>query len=171
MTIQKTNICTHERESSRLDNIFNSIVNNSVITSNLENISLAEILEKLQSGDFSRIAKLIFIGLAISEIIETINFSDFEIFLDKTKKSLQDQKDYFIRRYKITETDILLITKIVEGVRLKQFKDEINISHSTANKKIRKLWKRLGLENREQLIFVAGWLRLISPEFECLKTE
>jgi len=87
---------------------------------------------------------------------------------DSNKDVFMEQQEAFINRYQITKMDKLLITKIVEGVPLKRFDDEIGISNSNANKKIRRLWHRLGLENREQLIFVAGWMRLISFELQCL---
>jgi len=90
---------------------------------------------------------------------------------DSKKDVFMEHQEAFINRYRITKMDKLLIAKIVEGVSLKQFDDAIGISGSNANKKIRRLWHRLGLENREQLIFVAGWMRLISFELQCFQYE
>ncbi|MFC1814052.1 hypothetical protein ACFL03_15315 [Thermodesulfobacteriota bacterium] len=90
---------------------------------------------------------------------------------DSNKDVFMEQQEAFINRYRITKMDKLLIAKIIEGIPLKSFEDKIGISASNANKKIRRLWHRLGLKNREQLIFVAGWMRLISFELQCLQCE
>jgi len=89
--------------------------------------------------------------------------------MDNNREAFEKEKDALINRYLITEMDKLLLSKIIEGVPLKYFKDEMGISDSNANKKIRRLWQRLELKNREQLIFVAGWMLLISFELECIK--
>jgi DNA-binding CsgD family transcriptional regulator len=90
---------------------------------------------------------------------------------DDNKDVIIQQQEAFINKYRITRMDKLLISKIVEGVPLKCFDEEIGISESNANKKIRRLWHRLGLENREQLVFIAGWMRLINFEFDCLRNK
>lgn len=108
----------------------------------------------------------------LSAIKLLIGRKDIYSFLSNRKESsinnIQKQKEAFIDKYRITRMDELLLSKIIDGVPLKCFKDEMNISASNANKKIRRLWQRLGLENREQLLFVSGWMRLINFKTECL---
>lgn len=144
-----------------------------------QRISVAELLRKLQSDNIDKTTKLILFVLMISEILDKMTLSDFSALFDRIfsqppfltgeiQSDLIQQRESFVKKYKIVERDKLIITKIIEGKALKEFKEELNISQSNANKKIRALWQRLGLENREQLIFIAGWMRLISPDLPCL---
>ncbi len=173
----------HEREACKgLDSILLSIIENDALWLNLDNISVAELLTKLQSDDFNKLATYFILGLALSKLFEETKVVNFEVLTDKLRSSpqirkdkkedvLQEDKEVFIKRFKITEEDKVLLTKILEGVPLKLFEDETGICQSTANKKIRRLWGKLGLESREQLIFTAGWMRIISPELECLNSD
>jgi hypothetical protein len=144
-------------------------------------ISAVELLRKLKSDNIDKTTKIILLGLAVSEMLDKMKLSDFAALFDKafSKPTIVDHKgdlhrectEVLITKYKIRESDKLLIEKLVEGISLKEFEKELNISQSNANKKIRALWQRLGLKNREQLIFIAGWMRLISPDLACLKEE
>ena len=179
MTTREKGKQTHGRDiHSGLDTILNLVISNTSITSNLRNTSVAELLEKLQSDDFNQTVKLLILGLAISEILN--KFVDFETLVDKPHSSLpvtrdimkdifQKQKEAFLKKYQINQEDEILLAEIIKGPPLKLFEDEVNINHSTANKKIRRLWERLGLENRAQLLYVAGRIKLLPYEPECLR--
>ena len=170
---------THKRGGHiGLDTILNLLINDTAITSNLRNISVAELLEKLRSDNFNQTVKLLILGLAISQILN--KFVDFESLLlkphspsikgDIMKDIFQKQKEAFINKYQIKKEDEVLLAEILKGTPLKLFEDEININHSTANKKIRRLWERLGLKNRAQLLYVAGRMKLVCYEPECIRS-
>ena len=92
MTTHEKGKSTYERDShSGLDTILNLMINNTAITSNLGDISVAELLEKLQSDDFNQTVKLLILGLAISEILNEI--VDFEALVDKPHSSLPGIED------------------------------------------------------------------------------
>lgn len=177
---EKSKKISNKRKPEGSYDILRSILDNKEIPSVL-NLSLTELLKKLQSENFNQTVKILILGLAISEILEEVKKSELKTLLDKispsqnikdkTEKFLQEQREYFIEKFKITDYDVLLIKKIVEKLPLKLFKDELGISPSKAFKDIKRLWKKLGLVNREQLIFVAGWMRLISPQLKCLKRK
>ena len=71
----------------------------------------------------------------------------------------------FSQAYGITELDRQIVIALLEGCALKHFPSRLGMSSSAANKRIRQLWQRLGLSNREQLLFVFGWMRLVSPAY------
>jgi len=156
-------------------------MSNTGLVSMSQRVSAAELLRKLQSGKVDKATKLILLGLAISEILNKMTLPDFAAALDKVfsqptsgrqkKGHPREHTESFITKYKIRESEKFLMAKIIEGIPLKQFREVMGISPSNANKKIRALWQRLGLENREQLIFVAGWMRLISPKIACLNSK
>ena len=142
-------------------------------------ISAKQLLRKIESEKIEDWAKPILLGLLISETVKKMNLSDFSTLFAKVlsekkipqneeKRHREASNESFIERFKITDRDRLLISKVIEGIPLKQFKDETGISASNANKRIRALWERLGLENRAQLIFAAGWMRLIETDLSCL---
>lgn len=171
-----------KKKKNILDKVLHLLLNNKDMVSMLRGMSAAELLRKLQSGKIDKTAKFILLGLMISEMLDKMNLSDFAGLFDKAfsqppgsikevDSNLSKHRESFTQKYKIRERDKLIITKIIEGIPLKKFKDELGISQSNANKKIRALWQRLGLKNREQLIFVAGWMRLISTDLACLDTE
>jgi len=162
-----------------LDIILRSILNNEDIASRARDISVAEMLERLKFAGVDETTKM-FLVLGLLGILKQTSLSDLDSLFDiafskpttwANKDDLHSERDSFLAKYKIQERDKLLVAKIIEGVPLKQFKDEINISSSNANKRIRALWKKLGLENREQLIFVFGRKRLIHMDLECLHIE
>lgn len=164
-----------------LDKILHSVLSDKDMVSMSRRISTTDLLRKLKSDDIDKTSKLIFLVLVISQVLDKMRLSDFAAMFDKafSQPTIVDQKrdlsreqtELFINKYKIRESDKQLIAKIIEGISLKEFKKELNISQSNANKKIRALWQRLGLENREQLIFIAGWMRLISPNLSCLNRD
>ena len=163
-----------------LDIILRSILKNEEIASMARDISVAEMLEKLNSEDVNETTKLILFVLGISEILAKSSLSDFRSLFEKAFSAftmdegegfLRKQRDLFIAKYKIKEKDIELITNICKGVLLKQYEAEMKISSSNANKKIRAIIKRLELENREQLVFAAGWLHLITLDLACLNIK
>ena len=164
---------------SILDIILRSILKNEDIASRVRDISVAEMLERLKSAGVDETTKM-FLVLGLLGILGQTSLLDltslFDIASSKltkcgNKDDLHRDRDSFAKKYKIQERDKLLVAKIIEGVPLKQFKDEINISSSNANKRIRALWQKLGLENREQLIYVFGRKRLIDMDLECLHIE
>jgi DNA-binding CsgD family transcriptional regulator len=183
MTSHDTKHSKHEMDTLfDLDSILSSLIDNDVIMLNLKDITLTELLEKVLSGDFNQTVKLLLLLLSISQIKNELKVINIEAMMDKllssqaikidyVRDTLQEQIDVFNSKFHIKENEKHILMKVIQGVPLKCFKDETGISGSSANKKIRRLWKRLGLENREQLIFVAGWMRLISPELECLQCE
>lgn len=165
-----------------LEGILQALIHNDEILANFHHISLAELLKRLESEDFSFTAKLTILGLAVSEILRQSAISDFQAFFSKsssplikprdvTPKPISDQRSQFIRKYRIKRTEMMLLKHVIEGFTLKKAKEMLGISSSTANKKIRNLWLKLGLKNREQLIFVAGWMRLFSFDLECLEAD
>ena len=170
----------HQQNNNNiLDIILRSILNNEDITSRARDITVAEMLERLKSAGVDETTKM-FLVLGFLGILRQTSLSDlaslFDITFSQPKKcankdDLYRDRDSFATKYKIQERDRLLVAKIIEGVPLKKFKDEINISSSNANKRIRALWQKLGLENREQLIFVFGRMRLIDMDLECLHIE
>jgi hypothetical protein len=138
---------------------------------------VAELLEKLQSDDFNQTVKLLILGLAISEILNEI--VDFKALVDKPHSSLpaigdnmkdifQNQKEAFLNKYQIKKEDEVLLAEVLKGTPLKLFEDEVKIHPCTA-KKIRRLWERMGLKNRAQLLYVAGRIKLLPYEPECLR--
>jgi hypothetical protein len=148
------------------------MLNSEDIASKAQGISAAELLAKLESKNISQSTKLILVGLMICAIMNQMKLSDFAALFDKIfpqpvpgdrrKDDLREQTKLFVETYRIDE---------IKGTTLKEFPTKLKLSKSNANKKIRALWQHLGLENREQLMFVAGWTRIISPNLECLKIE
>ena len=174
---QKRKIGSHRGGSLELSAILSAIGDGQPITSTLRDMSISELLEGLKSANLHEIAKPIFILAAASAMLDEIKNSDSSLLLKKLysfpdiQKAIGGKRESFIVKNRISEQDLLLLTKIVDGIPLKCFEEEASLSPSTANKKIRRLTHRLGLKKRTQLIFVAGWMRLISPELECLKPD
>ncbi len=88
----------------------------------------------------------------------------------KQRIEIETERREFLTQYRIEEEHREIVTAIVRGTTLENLRDEVGVPGSTANKILRRLWERLGLENREELIFVFGWLRLISPDLECINS-
>jgi hypothetical protein len=169
-----------QKNNNILDIILRSILNNEDIASRVRDISVAEMLEKLNSEDVEETTKLILFVLGISEILAKSSLLDFRSLFDKAFSAftmdegegfIRKQREMFIARYKIKEKDIELITNICKGIAFKQFEDTMKISPSNANKKLRTLLKRLELKHREELAFAAGWFRLFQPDLPCLKLK
>ena len=174
---------THRAEGTKSfsEKILGSMLNNEDIASKARGISATKLLQMLNSKNISEGTKLILLGLMISEIIDKMKPLDFGVLFDKVlsqlttcdrkNDNLHEETKSFVEKYKIKENEWLLVAEIFKGTALKEFPEKLKISKSNANKKIRALWQRLGLENREQLMFVAGWKRIISPDLACLSAE
>ncbi len=164
-------------QPTEAENILSGLLKDNATRKALQDLSVGELLQRLESDDFNNTLKLVLLALVVSELLTKIGNTNFRSLHDEfsvighTEGSFEKQKESFINKFNITEKDKLLLEKILEGIPLKCFKEEVDMSPSNANKKIRRLWQRLGLENRQQMIFVAGWMRLVSPELECLKSE
>jgi DNA-binding NarL/FixJ family response regulator len=169
-----------KNKNSILDIILRSILNNEEIASRAREISVAEMLEKVNSADVDETTKLIFFVLGISEILAKSSLLDLKSFFEKAFSAftmdegegfLSRQRDMFVAKYKIKERDMQLITNICKGYSFKEFPDVMGISSSNANKKLRALIKRLEIEHREELAFTAGWFRLIPLDLPCLNIK
>jgi DNA-binding NarL/FixJ family response regulator len=165
---------------SILDIILRSILNNEDIASWAKDISVAEMLQNVNSEDVDETTKLIFFVLGISEILAKSSLLDlrslfekaFSAFtMDEGEGFLRRQRDMFVAKHKIKEKDIELITNICKGYSFKEFPDVMGISSSNANKKLRAIIKRLEIEHREELAFTAGWFRLIQLDLPCLNIK
>jgi hypothetical protein len=170
----KNPVC-EDTDPNCLDTILRSMLHTGMITSDLEDISVLEFFERLQSDDFCKITLLI--GLALAKMLNKI--ANFNAFVDTLHsqsspgiaEALRKQRKRFINRNEITEEDKFLLTLLLEGVPLKQFEDAANLKFSTARRKIKGLCDRLGVKNRAQLLYVTGRMELIPFEAECLRFE
>jgi hypothetical protein len=159
----------------RIINNIRLVLKDSALADFIQNISVGELLE-VSDSDF-KVTAITLIGIMIAELFSEMGAPGSDWVLRQTRRTgrsqvfFEQQKESFINKFKITEKDELLLTKVLEDVPLKRFPEEAGISSSSANKSIRRLWERLGLDCREQLLFVAGWMRLLSPGYECLKHE
>ena len=167
------------KTSQKKNNVLGGLLRSILDSQKHVDISAKQLLRKIESEKIEDWAKPILLGLLISETLKKMNLSDFsglfanvlsekKIPQNEEKRHREGSNESFIERFKITDRDRMLISKVIEGITLKEFKEEAGISASNANKRIRALWERLGLENREQLIFVAGWMRLIETDLRCL---
>jgi DNA-binding CsgD family transcriptional regulator len=165
-----------------LDKILRSILSDKDTVAISRRISAVELLRKLKSDDIDQTSKLILFSLLISEVLDKMKLSDFAALFDKAFSQplgasgkvdfdLREQGKTFLKENRIAEKDIRIVEKIISGVPLREFRNQLEISSSTGNKRIRRLCERLGLRNREQLIFVFGYLHLISLDLNCLRTE
>jgi len=166
-------------EHNALDGIVHSMLKNEKIASKARGISAAELLEKLSQVNTSEIADLFHLALMLQMFSQAGLLDIAEVFKKglsqnssghREKHHMYKRGEFFAKRYRIGDREKQIITKMIEGKAMKEFKRELNMSESNANKKIRALWKRLGLENRMQLVFVAGWMRLVKFDLGCLES-
>ena len=162
------------------DKILRSILNNKNIASKARGISAVELLKKLESENIPDSAKIILLGLLFSAIMGKMKLSDFAALFDRMfsqppdligglEVDLSERGKAFLKEHKIAEKDMRIVAKVILGVPLREFPNQLGISSSTVNKRIRQLCERLGLRNREQLIYVFGYLHLISLDLKCLR--
>jgi DNA-binding CsgD family transcriptional regulator len=157
--------------------ILRSIINNEDSASALRNVSAVDLLRESESKDIVKTANLFLLGFLTSEIVRRMKPWDLppmtegappSISKGKGSQVLLRQREALLKKYGISDKEKSLIKNLCKGLPLKNFQDVMNISPSNANKMTRALTRRLGLENREQLVFVAGWTRLISLKLPCL---
>ena len=132
---------------SFLEKILHSILNNKDIVSKAKDISIAELLERLRSDNIDKAAKLILLGLAIWEIVDKMGTSDIAALFDgmlsqplssigEVNSDLSEQRRSFLKKYNISEKDMRIVAKIIAGVPLRGFKDQMGLAASTVNKRI-----------------------------------
>lgn len=90
---------------------------------------------------------------------------------DVAAEELQRRRKAFIDKYRITERELLVLQELAKGTRLKQFADAIGLGFSNTRRIIEKLCKRLDLESREQLLYVAGVMQLADFNPACLSNN
>jgi len=84
-------------------------------------------------------------------------------FIEPTEK----EKKEFMEEFGITEDDKKIVSAILNGATFNTLHKEAHISGSTANKRLTELCDILFLENRTQLYFLFGWMRLVELNLPC----
>jgi hypothetical protein len=80
-----------------------------------------------------------------------------------------DIQEKFKMNFSISVVDLDIIEGLLKGDPVNKIAWDVGISESWATKRIPNFWKRLGLTNRNQLIYVLGWMRLIPVHLDCLE--
>ena len=163
------------------DKVLHSMLDNEDIASKVRGISATTLLQKLDSKNISEGKKRILLVL-FDRIIDKMKLPDIVTLFEKllsqqagatggADSDLVNQGKSVAEKLNISEKDLRIVTKIIEGVPLRAFPGQMELSSSTVNKRIMRLCERLGLRNREQLIYVLAYLHLISLDLKCLRTE
>ena len=135
------------KPKSRTDKLLHSMLDNEDIASKAGGISATELLQKLGSKNISDSAKFLLLGLLISVSMNKMRLSDLATLFDKLfsqpsglsggmEFDLSERGQKFLKEYKIAEKDILIVAKIISGVPLREFPNQLGISSSTVNKRI-----------------------------------
>lgn len=121
------------------------------------------------NGDVELIEMVKHLQGVISVLLSMNEFNE-NSFLDKRGFS-KKEKNEFRRQFNIIPDDKKIISEILNGTALKNFNKPCGLNQSRANNVIREIREKLDLKNREQLVFVFGWMRLIDPDYSCLRKQ
>ena len=146
-----------EKAKNIVDNILGSILNNQDMASNLGEISVAELLKKLESDEFHQTAKFILLGLSISELLNRL-FIDKStgLFAGFTQDPETLEVDFRVK-YELSKDEVLTLKMISEGLTNQQIADKVGtISIEGVKKRVPKILEKLGVNNRVQAAVTAA---------------
>ncbi len=130
-----------------LDRILHLMLTDEDIASKARGISAAALLQKLGSKNIPDSAKIILLGLLICVSMNKMRLSDLATLFDKLFSQpsgliegvdfdLSERGQKFLNEHKIAEKDMRIVAKIISGVSLCGFKEQMGLSSSTVNKRI-----------------------------------
>jgi hypothetical protein len=135
------------KPKSRTDKLLHSTLDNEDTASKAGGISATELLQKLGSKNISDSAKFLLLGLLISVSMNKMRLSDLATLFDKLFLStlwfnrggvdfdLSERGQKFLKEYKIAEKGMRIVAKIISGVPLREFPNQLGISSRTVNKR------------------------------------
>jgi len=162
------------------DRVLHSILDSEDVASKGGGISATTLLQKLDSKNISEGKKRILLVL-FDRIIDKMKLPEIVTLFEKllsqqagatggVDPDLVAQGNSVVEKLNISEQDIRIVAKIILGMPLRESQNQLELAPSTVNKRIMRLCERLGLRNREQLIYVLAYLHLISLDLKCLRT-
>jgi len=145
---------TQKKEKEQFDDgnkdILDFLINNNDSMAHLQNLSLADLLKKLSSDDFQATAKMVILGLSITEILNEFYKIKIPLSFKYMEKNMETSEGEFKMKFDLSKDEMATLKMVTQGHTNQQIADQLGITIEAIAKRVKQILKKLNVDNRVQ---------------------